>query len=83
MMKKRVVLSTATGPLVTPRSFRAPAIRAKGLSSSFQARTSAGMPSVSRTDGSSNTGVMMIGSPVAGITATVGRSDLCQSMPVK
>ena len=40
MMKKRVVDSTATAPEVTPRSFSAPTSRAKGLSCSFQGRTS-------------------------------------------
>ena len=83
MMKKRVVASTASGPPGPARARRAPAMRSKGLSSSFQGRTSADIFSVSRIEGSSKKGVTITTPPSAGISAAVVLSDLHQRTPVK
>ncbi len=82
-MKNRVAPSTATEPWPAPRSRRAAAIRANGLSCSFHGRTSPPTCSVSRTEGSSKAGVTITTSPWAGITAAVVRSERCHCTPVK
>ena len=83
MMKKRLVSSMPIGACVSLRSRSQSATSRSGSSSSFQVRISAGTPRLSATDGFSKKGVTMIGSPTAGISAAVRRSERLQRTPVK
>ena len=79
MTKNRTSSSRPTLLLAAPRSFRTPAIRANGLSSSCQTRMSSPKRISSRARASSNAGQIQAGAPVAGMTMANARSDGCQS----
>ena len=82
-MKKRLVSSIPSGAAVRRRSRSQPATSPSGSSCSSQVRISAGIARLSATDGFSKKGVTMIGSPLAGISAAVSRSDPAPADPGK
>ena len=82
-MKKRSVSSNADRRAGEPPLAQESATSLSGSSSSFQVRISAGIDRLSATDGRSKNGVTMIGSPCAGMTAAVSRSERHHWTPVK